>query len=300
MTLLPNGLIILDGATGTELDRRGVDISLPLWSARALLTAPDALAEVHGAYLQAGADVLTANTFRTHARSLAKEGLGERAAELTEAAVRIAREACEQWRPGAIVLGSAAPLEDCYRPDLVPDEASCRAEHSAHAKHLMDAGADGLLIETMNSLREARAAIEAARDAAPGRWLACFCVRSEGPPGVLLSGEPLAPLLDELGDAVAVGVNCVAAPAVLPQVRHLRAAVPSPVRVAAYANVGRADEAGNWIITDATAPETYAAYAASWIDAGASVVGGCCGTTPATIQALRQKKEPGSISAFPQ
>ncbi len=72
----------IDGATGSELDRRGVDLSLPLWSSRALLDAPEVLAEVHRDYLSAGAEAITAATFRTHRRSLEKAGLGERAAEL--------------------------------------------------------------------------------------------------------------------------------------------------------------------------------------------------------------------------
>ena len=83
-------------------------------------------------------------------------------------------------------------------------------------------------------------------------------------------------------------VNCVSAPAVETQIRHLRARLPATVRIGAYANVGYADAAGNWIITDAVQPDQYASYATTWIEAGASVIGGCCGTTPETIRAISQ------------
>jgi homocysteine S-methyltransferase len=85
--------LLLDGATGTELDRKGVDCSVPLWSARAMDAAPEVLKKVHCDYLEAGAEVIITNTFRTHERSLAKAGIGHRAEELTKSATRIACEA---------------------------------------------------------------------------------------------------------------------------------------------------------------------------------------------------------------
>jgi len=113
-----------------------------------------------------------------------------------------------------------------------------------------------------------------------------FCTRSEGPPNILLSGETLTDLLPSLGGAWSVGVNCVAASAIEAQIKLLRMLVPSSTRVSAYANAGRASAAGDWIATDAVDPEVYAQYAGRWIAAGASVVGGCCGTTPAMIGAV--------------
>ncbi|MCC6642745.1 MAG: homocysteine S-methyltransferase family protein, partial [Deltaproteobacteria bacterium] len=85
--------MILDGALGTELERRGVPSALPLWSAHALLERPDLVRAIHAEYVAAGAEILTANTFRTQERTLARAGFGARAAELTALAVRLAREA---------------------------------------------------------------------------------------------------------------------------------------------------------------------------------------------------------------
>jgi S-methylmethionine-dependent homocysteine/selenocysteine methylase len=279
-------VLVLDGATGTELDRRGCDVSLPLWSARAIMSAPQVVEQIHREYLEAGAGAVTANTFRTHRRTLAREGLGDRAAELTRRAVEIARRARDQVRPEALVLGSVAPLEDCYRPDLAPDAATCRREHAELIDHLAAAGTDLVLIETMNNLAEASAAAQAAAARVPGRWMISFCTRGEGPPGVLLSGEPLIGMLDELAGAFSVGINCISAAATEAQVAFLRQALPGQCRVMAYANVGHADAFGNWVITDAVDAARYASHAQRWVDAGASIVGGCCGTTPATIRAV--------------
>ena len=277
-----------DGATGSELERRGIDLSLPLWSSRALIDAPEILAAVHRDYLTAGAEAITTATFRTHRRSLEKAGLGDRAAELTRQAVEIAMRVRDEERPDALVFGSVAPLEDCYRPDLVPDEETCLREHTELMEHLVAAGADLILIETMNQLGEARAAVQAARLVAPGKWMISFCTRSDGPPGVLLSGEELAPLLSQLGDARAVGVNCVAANAIVDQVGLLRGALPE-TPILAYGNIGHADEDGNWISSDAIHPDDYVAHVATWIDAGATLVGGCCGTTPEHIRVIKDK-----------
>jgi homocysteine S-methyltransferase len=279
-------ILLLDGATGTELDRRGVDIALPLWSARALLEAPDVLADIHRDYLEAGAGAITTNTFRTHRRSLARAGFGDRAAELTRRAVEIARQARNAHKPGALVLGSVAPLEDCYRPDLAPEAEACRAEHAEMIGCLVEAGVDLILIETMNNLAEAIAAADAARRMAPGKWMLSVCTKPQGPPGVLLSGEPATPLLDRADNAYAIGVNCVAAPDLEAQVRFLAEALSPGARIMAYANVGYADEAGNWISTDAVDPARFAAHARRWVGAGATIVGGCCGTTPDTIRRM--------------
>jgi S-methylmethionine-dependent homocysteine/selenocysteine methylase len=282
-------ILLLDGATGTELGRRGADISLPLWSARAMLDAPDTLAQVHRDYLQAGADIITANTFRTHRRSLAKVGMAERCVELTQRAVQIAIAARDDLNPHARVFGSVAPLEDCYTPELAPDFHTCESEHAEMITHVLDAGVDGVLIETMNCLREASAAARQAQRLAPGRWILSLCMCSDGPPGVLLSGESATDLIPLLNHALAFGVNCVAAPAIEAQVKLFRHLAATTVRISAYANIGFRDESGDWVCTDAVDPDAYADYAARWIVAGASIIGGCCGTRPETIKAIASR-----------
>lgn len=290
----PRDLLLLDGATGTELDRRGVDISLPLWSARAILDAPDELRGVHESFLDAGADAITTATFRTHQRNLALEEMGDRARELTLRAVEIAQQARDKVNPEALVFGSVAPLEDCYRPERAPDEETCESEHAELIEHLLEAGVDRILIETMGTNREAAAAAQVARrltEPSNTPWMISFSTHSDGPPGALLSGEPVADLIPLCEGAAAIGVNCVAAPAILQQVELLNTMEHHTMPIIAYANVGEAAGDGNWISTDALDPQAYADYAMRWVEAGASIVGGCCGTRPETIRAIARRLE---------
>ena len=276
--------LLLDGATGTELYRRGVDISLPLWSARAILEAPKTLLQIHVDYLRAGADIITANTFRTHRRNLKQAGLGERAQQLTRRAVEIARRAIESTGSRALVAGAIAPLEDSYSPQRTPPAATLAVEHSVMANCLAACGVDALLVETMNSVREAVAATRAAVATGRPTLASVMCARD----GRLLSGEPLATAAKALTalQPDALLINCVPAPELHRPLTTLRAHTSLPV--GAYGNVGYLNNDGNWMQTDAVQPEAYAAYARHWREAGAMLIGGCCGTTPAHIAALRK------------
>ncbi|MCZ6835326.1 MAG: homocysteine S-methyltransferase family protein [Planctomycetota bacterium] len=288
MNVLDKDIILLDGATGTELGRRGADLSLPLWSAHAIEECPELLEEVHRDYLKAGADAITTCTFRTERWTLNKVGYSdEQAKALTTKAVEIAKRARDAIKPEALILGSIAPLEECYRADLAPDADICAREHGWMIETLLEAGVDVILIETQNCLHESMAAIERARELAPFRgWMASFCVDREGPPCTLLSGESLTEVLPTFGDALAIGVNCVAAPNTESQIKLMRKLVPTETRISAYANIGYADPMGNWINTDAVDPERFANYAGQWITDGATMIGGCCGTRPEMIKAI--------------
>jgi S-methylmethionine-dependent homocysteine/selenocysteine methylase len=282
--LVAGGPLVLDGALGTEIERRGGDAGLPLWSARALLEDPELVARIHREYVEAGAEILVADTFRTQARSLAHAGCGDRARELCALAVRLAREAAERAPGPCWVAGSAPPLADCYRPDLVPVSDALRREHAAHAGNLVAAGVDLVFVETMNTLREARAALAAAREAGAEAVASFVC----GEGARLLSGEPLARALEALAPLapLAVGVNCLpphAAAACLPAL----ASCGLPFLV--YANLGAPAPDGGFVRSDELAPEAFADEAARWLEAGACAVGGCCGTTPAHVAAVAKR-----------
>jgi len=271
---------ILDGATGTELERRGVACDLPLWSARALIEAPEVVRAIHRDYAGAGAHALTANTFRTQRRTLARAGLAERAAELTALAVQLAREgAREAGTANALVFGSAPPLEDCYSPALVPADSALASEHAEHARNLVAAGVDAILVETMNSAREAEAALRAAREAGAVALVSFVCA----PGARLLSGEPLACAIASVLPLapLAIGVNCAPWHTLAPCLEVLRDA---RMPFFAYANLGAPLMGG--ARTDAQTPREFSAAARPWLDAGASWVGGCCGTRPEHVAAL--------------
>jgi S-methylmethionine-dependent homocysteine/selenocysteine methylase len=269
---------------GTELQRRGADTGLPLWSARALVEAPDLVREIHREEVEAGAEVLTANTFRTHRRTLGKGGLSERSAEVSAGAVRLAREVAGSLGRSVFVAGSIAPLEDCYRPDLVPEDAALEREHREQAGSLAAAGADLLLLETHNTIRELLAAARAAR--ATGLPVVASMV-TDGH-GRLLSGETIDDAVRALAplEPDAIGINCVPARKLAGDLGALAAAAPG-VPLAAYGNLGLPADDRGWAFTEEVSPEEYGSLATGWLDLGIRLVGGCCGTTPAHTTAVR-------------
>jgi S-methylmethionine-dependent homocysteine/selenocysteine methylase len=276
--------VLLDAAMGTELQRRGADTRLPLWSARALVESPELVSAIHKEEIAAGAEVLTANTFRTHRRTLAKAGLGGRSRELTALAVGLAREAAEGAGREVFVAGSLSPLEDCYRPDLVPEDEALETEHRDQAESLAAAGVDAILLETHNTVRELVAAARAAK--ATGLPFVASMV-TDGT-GRLPSGETI-------GDAArgllplgpdAISINCVPARHLAADVEHLAAAAPG-VPLGAYGNLGLPEDESGWTFADELSPQAYAAEARRWLAIGTRLVGGCCGTTPAHTAALR-------------
>ncbi|MEO8432724.1 MAG: homocysteine S-methyltransferase family protein [Acidobacteriota bacterium] len=278
---------MLDGALGTRLEERGLARG-PLWSARALLVAPAAVREAHAAETAAGAEILTANTFRTHERTVARASIPESADSLTRIAVALAREVAAVAGRAVAVFGSLSPLEDCYRPDLVPDDEDLAREHGAQARAILEAGADGILVETHNSIRELVAATRAAR--ATGLPVVASMVTDGN--GRLLSGEPIgdaARALEPLApDALAI--NCVPWKLLAGDLRVLAAAAPGR-RLGAWGNLGRPGRHG---YEEAASPEQYAERAAEWAAIGARLIGGCCGTTPAHTAAVRDTLMPGA------
>ena len=261
-------LVVLDGPMGTELARRGLALPAPAWSARALDEAPELVAAVHRDYVAAGATVHTANTFRTKRRSV-----GPRWEELARRAVRIARDAVRG--PPLRIAGSLAPLEDCYRPDLSPGLAS-RAEHREVARALADEGVDLLLCETFPAATEALVAVEEAARTGVETWAALLPMA-----GMDLRATARACVG---AGARAILVNCVAARDTLPLVEQL-ADAGLGVPIGAYANAGRGDELG-WKAEPKSAAAAYARLAETWIAAGATLIGGCCGTGPAHVAKL--------------
>jgi len=277
--------LILDGAMGTELQRRGIDTGLPLWSARALETAPDTILAIHQEYIEAGADIITTNTFRTTRRTFIRAKLPDRSSQLTSEAVALATEARERsGHADVLIAGSMAPLEDCYRPDLVPPDAELREEHRELASRLARAGVDLILLETMGTIREALAACEAAVNTGK-ETVVSFTL---DPKGNLLGGESLSDAvrtLERLSPA-AFSLNCVAPRGLKEPVTTLRSLTKLPIFV--YGNIGREEgDRHGWEFIRDIDEKAYASFAAEWITEGAAVVGGCCGTTPEYIRILK-------------
>lgn len=294
--------VLLDGGIGTEVLRRGV-----YWRCHGIEQHPEAVRQVYSDYLAAGADVLKTNTLQLnrrayldlfhdleHMRRIGPKDLEHKAGKLVRRAVELAREARAQAgkdSDGVAIAGVISPLEHCFRPDLTPPLEDCRREHAEIAQQMKDAGADFILLESMNTIAEARVALEAARATGLPVWLS-FVVRENAR---LLSREPLAEAvraIEPLGADV-VAVNCAPIEDVTAALRELRKVRKGPV--GAYAHIGKYDPP-SWKFgfyprfsgTELFPPERYLAAAKEWKKLGAQVIGGCCGTSPDHIKTLRK------------
>ncbi|MGD0528097.1 MAG: bifunctional homocysteine S-methyltransferase/methylenetetrahydrofolate reductase [Polyangiaceae bacterium] len=273
-----SGVLVVDGAMGTQLYERGVLFSACFEELN--VSRPELVGKVHEDYLRAGAQVIETNTFGANALRLEKYGLQSRVRELNAAGVRVARAAAagQAYVAGAIgpsgyFLGEASPA----------DLAKVKAAFSAQAEGLVDGGVDALFVETIRQTPELRVAVEAAVHAAAGLPVVASVSLDES--GRMADGtdaEEIARLVREWGASV-VGVNCSDGPmAVLAAVEKM---VPVGLPVLASPNAGlprRVDERMVYVST----PEYFGVYARRMIRVGVRLVGGCCGTTPEHVRRI--------------
>lgn len=283
--------ILLAGACGTEILRRGVNTKLPLWSASALLTNPEIISAIHEDYINAGADIITTNTFRTNRRTFEKIDQGEKAAKITKLAVKLALKArLKTGRKNVVIGGSIAPLEDCYEPSLVPSDKELWQEHSEQAVNLAKSGVDFLFIETMNTFREAKIALQACKKTSLAVFISFVCNKD----GDLLSGESIEKAYGEIAklNPLAVLTNC-SPPKIAEKSLHKLLKI-SHLPIGIYANGdGCPHDTLGWKFLNKSTPKDYLKFAKKWLKDGATIIGGCCGTTPDYIRLIRN-----SISAF--
>jgi methionine synthase I (cobalamin-dependent)/5,10-methylenetetrahydrofolate reductase len=279
--------VLADGAMGTVLYARGIFINRCYDELN--LSDPGLITSIHEEYLQAGAEVLETNTFGANRFRLTRHGLAEKVAEINAAGVKLARQAVEHLKDKqageAWVAGSVGPLGVRLEPlgKVGLDEA--RAAFSEQIAALATAGVDLLIIETMPALNEAHEALKAARETAPDLPVLVM-VTVDDDSNCLDGSSPAqaAALLTEWG-ADAIGVNCSTGPAtVLTAIEAMRAATELPLAAMPNAGMPRAVEGRNIYLCS---PEYMASFARKAIAAGAQMVGGCCGTTPNHIRAMR-------------
>lgn len=273
-------VLLLDGAMGTEIEARGVQYTDASWSARAQVQHPDIVQSIHADYLAAGADIISTNTFRNHARNVT--GPAE-ARDLVHGAVALARAAVANYGAG-VVAGSIGTLEDCYSPQLTPSAAACQREHAQIAGHFAETDVDVLLIETMNTHREAVAAAKAAH--AVGLPFMVSFVLDEF--YNLLSGESFGAVIESILslEPAAVMVNCIPS-------RHMGAALQTlrkltELPIGGYGNMATPQAVEGWAAQAALGPDDYCTLATDWVRDGAQIIGSCCGSGPSHTAALRR------------
>lgn len=298
-------IALLDGGVGQELHRRSRRQSAPLWSAQVMIDEPELVETVHLEFIEAGAQVITVNSYSAMPHRLARAGRSGMFETLQNAALRAAQAARDRGGRDVLIAGCLPPLAASYRPDLTPSEDVCLADY----RRIVAAQADRVdlfLCETLATVTEARTATLAARESGRTVWTALTVDDADG--SVLRSGEPVADgalaALDAGADAILV--NCSIPEAVA---RALPALAGIGAPLGAYANgfvsVAALEPGGTVDVLEARDdldPEAYARYALDWAAAGATVLGGCCEIGPAHIAELaRQLRLEGyEVAAEPE
>jgi methionine synthase I (cobalamin-dependent)/5,10-methylenetetrahydrofolate reductase len=277
--LLADGRVhVVDGAMGTMLYGRGVFLNVCYDELN--LRQPDLVRDIHREYLRAGAEILETNTFGANPMKLASYGLADDTEWINSAAAGLAREAAGSR---AAVVGAVGPLGVRIEPfgELSVDEA--RHLYLRQVRGLLTGGVDGFMLETFSDVNELGAALAAVRELCDLPVIAQMTVGTDGKTHYGTDPEVFGPALQALGADV-VGVNCSVGPhGVLEAIEKLARVVTVPL--SAQPNAGLPREVGDRKIYMAS-PEYMASYSRRMVEAGARVVGGCCGTTPDHIRAI--------------
>ncbi|MBI3172475.1 MAG: bifunctional homocysteine S-methyltransferase/methylenetetrahydrofolate reductase [Chloroflexi bacterium] len=300
LELLETCTVLADGAMGTMLHGRGVGFDKCFDELN--LTNPAAVADIHREYIEAGAQLVITNTFGSNRFKLEKHGLASKVAEINHAGVELARRAVSATFKDVLVAGDVGPLGVRIAPFGRVQPEVARAAFAEQISALCEAGADLIVIETISDLYEIKEAIHAAKAVGATQESPLPVVASvtfTRDDRTLLGDDP-AKVARTLAEANAdvIGVNCSGGPAQLLRIlKQMRTAAPDR-RLWVKPNAGWPEQVGGRIMYPAD-PEYFGEYALSFREAGANVVGGCCGTTPQHIAAMRRALDSVSASASP-
>ncbi|MBW4973811.1 homocysteine S-methyltransferase family protein [Roseovarius mucosus] len=286
-------ITLLDGSIGQELVKRSGDRATPLWSTQVMIDHPGIVRLVHDDYFAVGATVASTNTYAVLRDRLARVGLQDEVARLTDVAVGAAVAARDAHGSGR-VAGAIGPLVQSYRPDLCPPASEAAALYAENVALLKDR-VDLILLETMSSVDQARGGLMAAGLSGLPVWLGVTVMDDDGTR--MRSGEALgdlAALVAEFGPE-AVLINCTRPESVAAGLEIVKG---FGLPFGAYANGFTCISAGflgSAPTVDALeqrhdlTPAAYAEFAMGWVDQGASIVGGCCEVGPAHIEELARR-----------
>ena len=285
--------IILDGAVSTELQRMGVPMSADTWSGLAAITHPDVLRSLHVHYLEAGAEVIIANTYATAPQHVAAAGFAGRAREINLRSAELALEARDAAAVGPVWVAGSLSL---MAPGFRMANRQAPLEHAEglrrQAEWLAEAGVDLLVLEMLRDIEWSTAAVDAALSVGLPVWSGFSCVVDED--GTVMTqgrvGEPM-PFEDALGAVAGRGETLVAV--MHSEIGDTAAGLECARRVCeaplgAWPNCGTIAPP-NWQFENVATPEEFAETAARWVDDGVKVVGGCCGLGPSHIRAVTER-----------
>jgi S-methylmethionine-dependent homocysteine/selenocysteine methylase len=284
-------VIILDGATGTELQRRGVPMHGFAWSAAALDTHPETVRAVHEDYIRAGADVIITNSFSTARHVLKPAGLGDHVRALNQRAVSLAREARENAAAGRPV--AIAGSISSFRAGVASAE-QLAASYREQAELLAEAGVDLIALEMMYSAEHVAPAIRATLTTGLPIWVGFSCQVTGDGTVQLLDGSPLATgLRQSLALLAPLSLGRAAVTVMHTLTRDIASALEI-VRQHWFGPTGVYAHSGEWIdpnwqFIDMISPEDYLTAAQRWIELGTQIIGGCCGIGPEHIRLLKER-----------
>lgn len=287
---LRQGPLLLDGAMGTMLYQSGVPLGESFDGLN--LTRPELVSEVHRAYISAGADIIETNTFGANQAKLEPFGLADQVRNINRRAVKLAREEREISGLPVLVAGAIGLTGRTLAPIGTATAVAIRDMYREQVDALLEGGVDLLIIETIGDLGEMMQAVGAAREACDLPIVALMTFAEDGKTIDGNTPEEVLPALASLGVAV-VGANCSVGPQrILTVLRRMKEQltqldVSDAPHLACMPNAGWPTHVGGRVIYP-SAPDYFATFAADALAAGATLVGGCCGTTPAHIVAMRQ------------
>lgn len=280
-----NQTIVADGGMGTTLVAMGLQAgdSPELWN----VDHPDRISQLHADYIAAGAQIILTNTFGGSQPRLARHGLGERTVELNRAAAQLARQAADAVDHPVVVGGSIGPAGELLEPLGTLSYDDAKAGFAAQAKGLIEGGVDVLWVETMSDLNEVNAAVEGIREVdADFPIVATMTFDTNGRTIMGVKPEQAQQELADLG-AIAFGGNCGNGPEeIVDVISKMHGQNPDTVLIA-KANAGLPEVVDGKATYNAT-PDDMAAYAKKVQAEGARIIGACCGSKPAHIQAIAE------------
>lgn len=277
-------VILADGAMGTMLHSRGVSFDKCFDELN--LTNPAAVADVHREYIEAGAQLVLTNTFGANRFKLGKHGLDKKVTDINKAGVELAKRSVAASFKNVLIAGDIGPLGVRIAPFGRVQPEAAREAFAEQIRALCEAGADLIVIETMTDLHEIREAIKAAKQTCALPVVASVTFTRDD--RTVLGDDPMkvARTLHDAGADI-LGVNCSGGPAQLLRIlKQMRHAVPDG-KFWVKPNAGWPEQVGGRIMYPAD-PDYFGDYALSFREAGARIVGGCCGTTPQHIAAMRK------------
>ena len=287
-------MILMDGSMGNELLARRSDLVSGLWSAQYLIDAPQLVKEIHLEYINAGADLITTNTYSTIPSYLSKKNVEDRMPELIGLAGKLAREAADDSEKEIIVAGSLPPLEESYRPDLVIDAEEAIPIYEILIKELTPF-VDIFICETMSSIKEMHHVMEALNNLDNKKPVWISWSLKEDKKNRLRSGESIEEAFNASATVKpeAYLFNCTDPYAISEGIKVLKQLTQKPI--GGYPNVFNVPD--GWTLDNDIevsvrdlSIERFLEFAEEWRKLGASIIGGCCGIGPRFIKAISDLK----------